>query len=286
MGRWVIALVAAGVVLVAAAARAQTDQVVSAPTVFASHNLPSDAVTGFTVSCPVGHAAVSGGVSRPGAGATLLSVRPVGTSGFTFRFGNPATNDATRVTVAVACRKMRGGPVLIVKLVKTRVVVRPGTQKSGTLACPPQMTPAGAAVDLDPGRAKSLDSFAGAALSVRALTATLRAFEYRIANTGRRAHDVVVNGTCVTVLLAPDVERVKLNTRISTYATVIAPGGHHFQRRCSTGWTSLGAGYGLTSGSVRIDGAAAFGTSGAWWLRNTAASPLTARMQVICARVA
>lgn len=210
----------------------------------------------------------------------------MGTSGFTFRFGNPATNDATRVTVAVACRKMRGGPVLIVKLVKTRVVVRPGTQKSGTLACPPQMTPAGAAVDLDPGRAKSLDSFAGAALSVRALTATLRAVEYRIANTGRRAHDVVVNGTCVTVLLAPDVERVKLNTRISTYATVIAPGGHHFQRRCSTGWTSLGAGYGLTSGSVRIDGAAAFGTSGAWWLRNTAASPLMARMQVICARVA
>src|SRR5438034_11785901 len=100
MGRWAIALVAAGVVLVAAAARAQSDQVVLAPTVFASYSLPSDAVTGFTVSCSSGYLAVSGGVSRPGVGATLLSVRPLGLRGFTFRFGNPATNDATRVTVA------------------------------------------------------------------------------------------------------------------------------------------------------------------------------------------
>lgn len=52
MGRWVIALVAAGVVLVGAAARAQTDQVVLAPTVLASHDLPSNAITGFTVTCP------------------------------------------------------------------------------------------------------------------------------------------------------------------------------------------------------------------------------------------
>ena len=54
MGGWVIALVAAGVVLVAAC-RAGTDRArsCSAPTVYSSHNLPSDAITGFTVSCPV-----------------------------------------------------------------------------------------------------------------------------------------------------------------------------------------------------------------------------------------
>jgi len=287
MGRWVIALVAAGVVLVGAAARAQTAQVVLAPTVFASHNLPSDAITGFTVSCPPGYAAVSGGVSSPGDGATLLSVRPVGTRGFTFRLGNPVTNDATRVTVAVACRKIRPpGPVLLLKPVKTRMVVRPRTQKSGTLACPPHTTPAGAAIDLEPGRAKSVDSFAGTAFSVRSITATLRAFQFRIANAGARAHDVVVNGLCVTVLLAPEVEHAKLSTTISTYTNVIAPGRHRVLHRCSSGWISLGAGYGLTPGPARVDGAAALATSGAWWVRNTAASPVTARLQVICARVA
>jgi len=287
MGRWVIALAAAGVVLVAAAARAQTDQVVLAPTVVVSHDLLSNAITGFTVTCPPGYVSVSAGVSRPGPGSTLLSVRPVGLRAFTFRFGNPATNDPTRVTVAVACRKIRPpGPVLLLKPVKTRVTVRPRTQKSGTLACPPHTTPAGAAIDLEPGRAKSVGSFAGTALSVRSTTATLRAFQFRIGNAGTRAHDVVVNGTCVTVLLAPEMERAKLSTTISTYTSVIAPGRHHVRHRCRSGWISLGAGYRLMPGAARVDGAAALATSGAWWVRNTADSPLTARLQVICARVA
>src|SRR4051794_7653443 len=136
MERWVIVLLAAGIALVAASARAGTDQVVAAPTVLATHELPSNAITGFAVTCPPGYVAVSAGVTRPGPGSTLLSVKPVGPSGFVFRFGNPVTNDATRVTVAVACRKLSGGPVFKLKLVKNRFVVRPGTQKSVTLTCP------------------------------------------------------------------------------------------------------------------------------------------------------
>jgi hypothetical protein len=175
--------------------------------------------------------------------------------------------------------------VILVKPVKTRVVVRPGAQKSGTLACPSNTTPAGAAVDLDPGRARSVGSFAGAPLSVRSSTATLRAFQFRIANAGSRAHVAVVNGACVTILIAPKLERAKLNTAISTYTNVVAPGRHRLQHRCPSGRTSLGAGYTLTSGAVRIEGAAALGPSGAWWVRNIAASPLTARLQVICGYV-
>ncbi len=285
MGRWVIALVAAGVVLVAAAARAQTDQVVLAPTVFASHNLPSDAITGFTVSCPAGYVAVSGGVSSPGPGATLLSVRPVGLTGFTFRFGNPVTNDATRVTVAVACRKITGGPVLKLKRVKTRIVVKPGTQKSGTLACPPNSTPAGAAVDLAPGQAKSVDAFSGGPLSVRATTATLHAFQFRVANSGDRPHGAVVKGNCATVGLVPHVEHAKLTTRITTYTNVVNSGRHQFWHGCRRGWVALGTGYVLTSGSLRLEGAAAIGTAGQARVRNTAASPLTVRLQVVCSRV-
>jgi hypothetical protein len=285
MGRWVIALAAAGMVLVAAAARAQQEQVVLAPTVFASHNLPSDAITGFTVSCPPAYVAVSGGVSSPGVGATLLSIRPVGLSGFTFRFGNPGTNDVTRVTVAVACRKISGGPVLKLKRVKTRVVVKPGTQKSGTLACPPNSTPAGDAVDLDPARAKSVDSYSGSSLSLRATTATPGAFQFRIANTGERAHGAVVEGNCATVGLVPQVQRVRLSTKITTYTNVVTPGRHHFRHRCRNGWISLGTGYALTSDSMRLEGSAAIGAAGRAWVRNTAASPLTVRLQVVCASV-
>ena len=285
MGGRVIALVAVGIGLIAASAWAQSGQVVLGTTVYSLHDLPSDAITGFTVPCPFGYFAVSAGVSRPGPGTALLSVRPVGLRAFTFRFGNPATNDATRVAVAVACRKTTGGPVFTMKPVKTRVVVNPGETKSGTLTCASRTTPAGAAVDLDPRRAKSVDSFAGAALSLRTSTASLRAFQFRIANTGARAHDVLVQGNCATVLLAPDVERGRLNTKISTYTDPIAPGRHRVLHRCPSGWTALGAGYALNSVSVKIDGAAAIDANGSWWVRNTAASPVTARLQVICARL-
>jgi hypothetical protein len=285
MGRRVIVLVAVGIGLVAAAAWAQTGQVVLGPTVYASHDLPSNAITGFTVSCPPGYVAVSAGVSSPGLGATLLSVRPLGLRAFTFRFGNPVTNDATRVTVAVACRKIRGGPVLRLKPVKTRVVVKAGQVKTGTLTCPQQTTPAGAAVDLEPGRARSIDSFAGSALSVRTTTASLRAFQFRIANAGARAHDVLVQGTCATALFTPDVQPVHLSTKISTYTDVIAPGRRHVVHRCPGGWTAFGAGYALSIGSVRVEGAAAVGPNGSWWVRNTAAAPVTAQLQTTCARV-
>jgi hypothetical protein len=285
MGRRVIALVEIGIGLVAAAAWAQADQAVLGPTVYASHNLPLDAITGFTATCPPGYFALSAGVSSPGSGSALLSVRPLGLRGFTFRFGNPATNDATRVTVAVACRKSNGGPVLRLKPVKARVVVKPGQMKSGTLTCPPQTTPAGAAVDLDPGSAKSVGSFAGAALSLRASTASLRAFQFRIANAGDRAHDALVQGNCATVLFTPDVGPARLSTKISTYTDAIAAGRHHIVHHCLSGWTAFGAGYALTSGSARIDGAAAIGANGSWWVRNTASSPVTARLQVICARL-
>jgi hypothetical protein len=285
MGKWVIALGAAGVVLVAAAARAQTAQVVLAPTVFASHNLPSDAITGFTVSCPAGYLAVSGGVSRLGPGATLLSIRPVGTRGFTFRVGNPATNGATRVTVAVACRKIAGGPLLKLKRVKTRIVVKPGTQKPGTLACPPNSTPAGAAVDLAPGQAKSVDSFSGGSLSLRATTGSLHAFQFRVSNSGERSHGAVVQGNCATIGLVPHAAHARLTTNITTYTDMVAPGRHRFRHTCKRGWVALGTGYVLASGSLRIDGTAAIGTAGQAWVRNTAAAPLTVRLQVTCARV-
>jgi hypothetical protein len=285
MGWRAFVLAAIGIGLVAAAAWAQPDQGVLAPTVFATHNLPSDAITGFTVSCAPGYVAVSGGVSRPALGATLLSVRPVGLRALTFRFGNPVENDATRATVAVACRRLSGGPLLKLRPVKAHVVVRPGAQVSGLLGCPPNSTPVGAAVDLDPGRAKSVDSFAGASLSLRATTATPRAFQFRLANAARRAHGAIVQGNCATLALAQGVGSARLSTKITTYTVVVTPGRHHFRHRCRRDWIALGTGYELKSGSLRLDGTAAIGAAGDAWVRNTAASPITARLQLVCARV-
>jgi hypothetical protein len=284
MERWVIVLLAAGIALVAASARAGTGQVVLSPTVFASHNLPSNAVTGFTVTCPAGYTAVSAGVTSPGSGSTLLSLKPVG-RGFAFRFGNPATNDPTRVTVAVACRKLRGGPVFKLTLVKNRFLVRPGTQRSITITCPPKTTPAGSGFDLDPGRAKSVEAFGGAVLSVRTATASLRALQFRVASAAQRTRAVAVYGNCLTVLPVTSLTRARLTTKISTYTNVVAAGQHHFKHDCGGGWSALGAGYALGSGSLRIDGAAALGAGGRWWLRNNSTQPLQARLQVICAKV-
>jgi hypothetical protein len=285
MGGRVTGLVAVGMGLIAAGAWAQSGQVVSGPTVFASHRLPADAITGFSATCPPGYLALSGGVSKPGNGATLLSVRPFGLRGLTFRFGNPATNEATRVTVAVGCRKARGGPVLKVAPVKTKVVVRPGASISGTLRCPAQTTAAAAAVDLEPGRARSIGSFESASLSARASTASPHGFAFRVASADTRPRDVVVQGSCVTVLLGPGVARTQLRTEISTSTVMVAPGRQHAVRACRAGWTAIGAGYALTSGSVRIDGAATLGTRGSWWLRNTLDVPLTAQLQLVCARL-
>lgn len=285
MGGRVIWLVAVGMGLVVAAAWAQGGQVVSGPTVFSSHRLPADAITGFTASCPRGYLALSGGVSNPGDGATLLSVRPFAPRTLTFRFGNPATNEATRVTVAVGCRKARGGPVLKVAAVKTKVVVRPGTSVSRTLRCPAHTTPGAAAVDLEPGRARSIGSFEGASLSTRASTASPHAFAFRVASADTRPRDVVVQGSCVTVLLAPGAAEARLRTEISTSAVTVAPGRQHVVRACRSGWTALGAGYALSSGSVRIDGAATLGSRGGWWLRNTVNAPLEAQLQLVCARL-
>jgi len=285
MERWVIVLLAAGIALVAASARAGTEQGVLAPTVLATHDLPSNAISGFTVSCPPGYVAVSAGVTKPGPGSTLLSVKPAGPRGFVFRFGNPVTNDPTRVTVAVACRKLSGGPVFKITLVKNRFLVRPGGQNSVTITCPPKTTPAGSGFDLDPGRAKSVDGFGGPVLSVRTATASLRAFQFRVASAAKRTRAVTVYGNCLTVLLAPSVARAQLTTQISTYPTVIASGEHHFKHECRSGWSALGAGYALGSGSVRIDGAAAVTTGGRWSARNTGTAPLQARLQVICSKV-
>jgi len=282
MGRWVIAVVAAGVALVAASARAETAQVVLAPTVYASHDLPSNAIRTFTVSCPRGYAAVGAGVSNPAAGATLLKVTPAGLGAYTFSFGNPATNDAARVTVAVTCRKIRVGPLLKVKPVRLRFSVKPGTQKSASVPCPPQTTPAGAGIDLAPASAKSAAAFGGAPLELRASTATLSGFGLTVRNTGKRVREAVGYGNCLTVIRSAGAQSAPLRVKITTFTDPVPPGRKPIAHACPRGWFSLGAGYAVRSRSLHVTGAAAVTGGGRWWIENGGDVGARANVQLTC----
>lgn len=284
MGRWVIALLAAGVALAAASARAE---VVLSPTVYASHKLPSNAITSFTVTCPPGYAAVSAGVSTPAPGTTLLGTTPAGLRAYTFRFGNPATNGARRVTVAAACRKVRAGrPVLKVKPVKLRLRIKPGTVKTATLPCPSQTTPAGSGVDLAPAGPKSARAFAGGSpLSLRASTASLRGFSFAIRNAGRRARDAVAYGTCLTVVRAAGTAAEPLRVEITTFTDPVNPGLQRIGHACRAGWFSLGAGYTTSSRAVTVPAAAAIDGRGKWSVANRSDSATTVGVQLVCGRL-
>ena len=89
MGKWVIALVAVAAALVAPSSLAE---VVFARSVFHSQDLPSNTIRSVVVSCPGGYVATSAGISNPAPGVMLLTIRPLGATGYKFRFGNPAAN--------------------------------------------------------------------------------------------------------------------------------------------------------------------------------------------------
>ena len=144
---------AAAVALVAPAP-AGAQKIVVTPPVLYTANIPSDSIVTFTVTCPRGYFAMSAGVVSPAPGVTTLKIAPVGASGFSFRFGNPVTNPAGRVTVSVTCRKIGLIPGLKIKpawltgTVKSKpILVPPGQTKKLNLKCPPGEAPTGYGYD-------------------------------------------------------------------------------------------------------------------------------------------
>jgi hypothetical protein len=285
-----MALTAAGIALVAAAARAQTaqpEQVVLAPTVFASHGVPANAITTFRVTCPAGYVAVSAGVTSPAAGATVLAITPVGLSGYRFRIGNPATNGDQRITVSVACRKLRSGKlVLRLKPLKPkRLVVPPRSSAGAALVCPGGTTPANGGVDLQPKQGKALVGFAGTPLSVRRETTTLTRASYVVANSGSRARTVVVHGACLTLFRARGAPLERLHLALTTFRVPVHPGAQSVGRSCPSGWFALDAGYALLARPSSVTGAAVTAKGGHWSLEANGDAALLADLQLACGRV-
>ncbi|MDX6506025.1 MAG: hypothetical protein QOG06_669 [Gaiellaceae bacterium] len=289
MGRWVIALLAAGVALVAASARAQTEQVLLAPTVVATHDLPSNGITTFPVTCPRGYIAVSAGVLTAGPGTTLLKITPAGMSSYRFRFGNPVTNGDQRVTVAVACRKVNSSKyVFRLKPLRTKYVLLPPRRTgSATLECPPGTAPARAGVDLDPSRQKSLDAYRGGpALSIRSQTSILSRLSFSVLNRGGQPRTVAFYGGCLTLIREAGTSPERLHVKATTTSVPLHHGSQTITRRCPSGWVSFAAGYSLFSRPTTVAGAAAIARGGRWSLQNDRDGDTKADVQLVCGRLA
>jgi hypothetical protein len=292
MGRVAIALLAAGIALVAASARAQSEQRVLAPSVFAAHRLPANAITAFGVTCPRGFVATSAGIAKPAVGATLLAITPAGLRAYRFRFGNPATNDHQRVTVAVACRKLAASGQakykLKLKALKPATLTAPPGKVAGvSLVCPSGTVPAGAAADLDPNRQKSVKGYRGGLrLSIRHQISTLNRFSLSVQNAGSQPRTVVAYGGCVTLARAVGAPRERLHVEVTTFRVDVSAGNQSFSRRCRRGWFSLATGFAVRSRSTHVDGAVAVGSGGRWTVSSDADTPTLVELQLSCAHLA
>jgi hypothetical protein len=266
-----------GVCAVAALAAAQsaTSQIVRAHTVFHSVQLPSGATKAFTVTCPRGYAAVSAGVSSPASGVTTLSIRPVGVRAFAFRFGNPSTNPKLRVTVAVACRRIKG-TAAILRVVRVRsksVVIPAGGNKHFVLGCPNGTLPAGAGFNLG-----------GRQLELREQTQTPKRFAFTVQNNGGGARSASFSGICLTLLRPVGSPTAALRVKLETQTTPLQPGPQVVRRACPAGWVPLATGFNLRPG-VMLLGSAAVGAGGRWAVTNTGDTQALADLQLACARV-
>jgi hypothetical protein len=280
MVRWVIALV---VVAAALAAPSSLAQVVLGSSVFHSHDLPTNAITAFTVACPPRYMATSAGISTPAPGVTLLTIRPAGLRAYAFRFGNPPSNSDQKVTVVVACRRIsssRRKPRIALrqKLVQSKVTLPAGKLSAVGLACPPATLPAGRGFDLtlsQPG------DFA-APISMRKTEMDLNGFSFAVLNNGARARRIALYGNCLTVLREARARAQQLGTRITTFRDLAEPGSQSIGHRCPSGWVSLAAGYSLQSRLQTVRGAAAIMAGGRWRVENAAKVPALVELQLVC----
>jgi hypothetical protein len=273
MRRWVIVPVA---VAAALAAPSSLAQVVLAPAVFRSHDLPAAATTAFAVTCPRGYVATSAGVSEPASGVTLLDLWPRGLGTYSFRFGNPAGNATRRVTVSVACRKAdsadrRARVALRQRPVRFAATIPAGTGKAVEFVCPSHTVPAGIGFV----RAESV--------GIRRATMHAGGFSFVVFNNGTRTRKVVLYGNCLTVLHPAELRTEELAFKITTYRDLVEPGTQRISHACPRGWVALGAGFTLRSPSHSVQGAAALVTGGRWWVENDGQAASVTELQLVCA---
>jgi hypothetical protein len=284
MGKWFIALVGVAAALVAPSSLAE---VVLSKSVFHTVDLPSNTTRSVLVSCPRGYVAASVGISNPAPGVTLLSIRPWGVAGYRFRFGNSAANADQQVTVVAACRSFafKNAARLKVAQVQMRVKVPGGQLKPAALPCPSNTLPAGWGGDIAPAHSARGSVPSAARMSFRTVSMSLAGFSFSLRNTGTKTQSVTLYGTCLTAVSPAGTSRERLRVRITTFPVLLQPGSRRVVRSCATGWVSLAAGYVLRSPATTIDGVAAIGASGRWWVASDAEGQSSVDLKLVCGRL-
>ena len=280
MIRSVIAIALAGAGVLAASAWTRSEQAaVLAPSVYASQVVRSGAIRSSTVACPAGFVATSGGIFKAAPGTTLLASTPLGLRAYRFTIGNPATNPAQRVTVVVACRKIRSATRQIAfkarQLTPKRLIVPPGKAAGVTLNCPRGTVPA------QPGA-----NLGTRALLLRRQSSTLSSVSYGVLNRGGTARGVRFYGGCLTLARAAGAPVARLHVATTTFRVPLHPGSQTVTRRCRPGWFSLASGFSLTNGAVQVTGAAAVAGKGRWLVTVASDAAVTADLQLTCGLVA
>jgi hypothetical protein len=290
VGKVVMALIGAALVA-APSATPGTALVVLARSVTRTAPLPANVVTAFTLRCPSGYAASSGGVETPAPGVSTLGIRSVGATAYAFRFGNPAGSPRRTVRVAVACRRISASkrdtaPHFELRRLETRpLAVAAQGRKQVSLSCPSGTAPVGAGFELDLRRSGSAAGFSGSPLSLRRETRNLRSFVFAVGNSGRARHSVVFYGTCLTVVRPAGAPRARLQVKVVTSTTPLPPGGGQVVKdTCPTGWFSLATGYSLPK-QVTLEGSSASARGGSWSLTNAASGQALADLQLVCGRI-
>ncbi len=131
-------------------------------TVYQSVTVQPDSIKTFTVTCPPGFVAVTGGMVvgkllfTGGAGPLLGVTRTAAGNAFTFRVGVPVTQSAQTITLSVRCiRKgfkipLKALTLKVGKATGGAISVTPGATTNKNLKCPTGQAPTGAGFDVQP----------------------------------------------------------------------------------------------------------------------------------------
>jgi hypothetical protein len=209
----------------------------------------------FSVSCPSGYAAVSGGLSKPALGAYEPMVKPSGPKAYDFRITLSLLNPLRKPAGTVACARGSAGTRVIVRIVRATATVDTAFDTAKRLSCPSGTAPVGAGMD---PRGQSLD--------VLQATATHSGLSYVVRNLdtgGEEAPSIVFHGSCVA---AQPGSGQRLEVTRKTIHRLVRSGLHSFSTRCPAGFVGLGTGYLKSRASVLANAASASGGSWSAWI--------------------
>jgi hypothetical protein len=272
-------------------------------------DLPSGEVTSFTVTCPPGYSAASGGVFTPAPGTIPLKSLPLPSgAGWSFRFINRVGNPAGKVTVVVFCLKaikatIKFPPKKVVKVTfKAKpstvklgpVIVSPGDAKKLTLPCPTGQAPSGAGFDVAPSTGKRfladsepIPQGFQPSVFLTTIMPVPGAWNFTLVNVSGADQPAILSGTCLPRTYSKKFGKRRRSATFKifreTVQDTVPPGEARFAHRCSANRLAIGSGFSSESTLVFSDGTGAGGADGARFaFYNASGQPQTEAEHFLC----